>query len=180
VLASSLTTLGTVRALLGDGELAAPIVRTFRTGDMGLITARQAILYAESHGWGAPMEALLGEVTAGFLRTFQPGREQCWIAEREGRIAGSIFCVDSGYGRAQLRLLYVEPEARGLHIGETLVRTCVDFARDAGYRSIWLWTHSVLLPARRIYAKAGFTITSTDIHHAFGNPEQGETWELVF
>ncbi len=172
--------LGAVRSLLGDPELERPTIRPFRAGDMGLITARQAILYAHSNGWGAPMEALLGDVTATFLRDFKPGREQCWVAERAGRMAGSIFCVDSGDGRAQLRLLYVEPDARGLGIGATLVSTCVDFARAAGYRSIWLWTHTVLENARRLYRTAGFDITSTDVHHSFGKPEQGETWELVF
>ncbi len=168
------------RALLGDPELDLPTYRTFRPGDMGLITARQAILYAESHGWAAPMEALLGEVTSAFLRNFQPGREQCWIAERGEAMAGSIFCCDSGERGAQLRLLYVEPEARGLGIGGELIARCVAFAKDAGYPAIWLWTHSVLAPARRLYAEAGFQIVSTDVHHEFGRPEQGETWELRF
>lgn len=168
------------RALLGDPELALPTYRTFRAGDMGLITARQAILYAESHGWGVSMEALVGEVTAAFVRNFKPGREQCWIAERGEAMAGSVFCCDSGERGAQLRLLYVEPEARGLGIGGELIRRCVTFARDAGYPAIWLWTHSVLTPARRLYAEAGFEIVSTEVHHAFGRPEQGETWELRF
>ena len=164
----------------GGTLTGAVTLRPFRIGDMGLITARQAILYAASHGWGRPMEILLGEVTTAFLRDFDPAREQCWIADVDGEMAGSIFCVASPDGRAQLRLLYVEPEARGLGIGETLVGACVDFARDAGYPSIWLWTHAVLTSARHIYAKAGFEVTSSDIHHAFGRPEQGETWELMF
>lgn len=155
-------------------------LRTFRPGDMGLVTARQSILYNQGYGWGAPMEMLLGEVTAGFLRNFQPGREQCWIAELDGRMAGSIFCVDGGDGRAQLRLLYVEPEARGLGIGEALVRTCVAFAREAGYSGVRLWTHTILESARRIYAAQGFAITAVATHEEFGDPVQGETWELSF
>ena len=160
--------------------MAGFALRTFRPGDMGAIVARQSVLYAESHGWGVPMEALQLEVTAAFLRDFKPGREQCWVAEVDGRLAGSIFCCDGGDGRAQLRLLYVEPFAHRRGIGESLIRTCIDFARDAGYPAIWLWTHTTLAPARRLYAAAGFTIVSTDIHDLFGRPEQGEIWELAF
>lgn len=153
-------------------------IRTFRPGDMGMIAARQAMLYDQGWGWGRPMEVLLGEVVTGFLRDFKPDREQCWVAERGGRMLGSVFLVDGGGGVARLRLLYVEPEARGLGIGGALVDTCVGFAREAGYAKVTLWTHAVLLSARRIYAAAGFRIVSTEVHHEFGKPEQGETWEL--
>ena len=173
------TALDTARGLLSMGEAAGYTVRTFRAGDMGMITARQAILYHESHGWGAPMEALLGDVTSTFLRDYRAGREQCWIAESGGVMAGSIFVVDVGDGVAQLRLLYVEPWARGMGIGGDLVDRCVSFAREAGYTTLRLWTHSVLLSARRIYAGAGFEIVKTEIHHSFGKPEQGEIWELA-
>ena len=173
------TALDTARGLLSAGDRAGYGVRTFRPGDMGLITARQAILYHESHGWDAPMEVLLGEVTSAFLRDYRPGREQCWIAESAGVMAGSIFVVDAGDGVAQLRLLYVEPWARGMGIGGDLVARCVTFAREAGYTTLRLWTHSVLLSARRIYAGAGFEIVKTEIHHSFGKPEQGEIWELA-
>jgi len=167
--------LDTARTLIA-GERLPWTIRTFRTGDMGMIAARQSILYAE-YGWGRPMEVLQGEVTTAFLRDFKPGREQCWVAEQGGRMVGSIFLCETDTG-AQLRLLYVEPEARGLGIGEALVRTCVDFARDAGYSRIRLWTHTILTSARRIYAAAGFRIVSTEVHDEFGKPEQGETWEL--
>lgn len=177
--ATLVSALDTARALLGDSNARDWTIRTFRTGDLAMIAARQSILYAEHHGWGRPMEILQGEVTTGFLRDFKPGREQCWIAERGGKMAGSILVVDSGDNAAQLRLLYVEPDARGLGIGEALVRQCVAFARAAGYAKIWLWTHSVLLSARRIYAAAGFEIASVDMHDAFGVPEQGETWEMA-
>lgn len=167
--------LDTARTLIASEALPWTI-RTFRTGDMGMIAARQSILYAD-YGWGAPMEILQGEVTTAFLRDFKPGREQCWVAERDGRMLGSIFLVDSGEG-AQLRLLYVEPEARGLGIGEALVRTCVDFAREAGYARIWLWTHTILTSARKIYAAHGFHIVSVETHDEFGEPVQGEIWEM--
>jgi DNA-binding MarR family transcriptional regulator/GNAT superfamily N-acetyltransferase len=172
--------LETVSALLGKGRALPWHLRTFKPGDMGMIAARQSILYHEHWGWGTRLEALEGEITANFLRDFKPGREQCWVAERGGRMIGAIFCVDSGNGAAQLRLLHVEPEARGLGIGEALVRTCVEFAREAGYARIWLWTHAVLLSARRIYAATGFQIIATEMHDEFGKAELGETWELVF
>ncbi|MCJ8157211.1 helix-turn-helix domain-containing GNAT family N-acetyltransferase [Sphingomonas sp. LaA6.9] len=177
--ATLVSALDTARALLGDANARDWSIRTFRPGDMGAIAGRQSALYAEHHGWGRPMEVLQGEVTTSFLRDFKPGREQCWVAERSGRMLGSIFCCDSGDNAAQLRLLYVEPDARGLGIGAALVRTCTDFAREAGYAKIWLWTHSVLLSARRIYAATGFAIVSVDMHDAFGEPEQGETWEMA-
>jgi DNA-binding MarR family transcriptional regulator/GNAT superfamily N-acetyltransferase len=171
--------LDTARGMLSAGKAAGYSVRTFRAGDMGMITARQAILYNESHGWAAPMEVLLGDVTSTFLRDYRPGREQCWVAESGGVMAGSIFVVDAGDGVAQLRLLYVEPWARGMGIGGDLVARCVTFARQAGYTTLRLWTHSVLLSARRLYAAAGFEIVKTEIHHEFGKPEQGEIWELA-
>ena len=169
--------LGAARALLGGG--GAPWhIRTFRAGDLAMIAARQSILY-EPYGWRRPMEILQGEITTAFLRDFKPGREQCWIAERAGTMAGAILLVDAGDNVGQLRLLHVEPWARGLGIGSALVAICVGFARDAGYDVIRLWTHSVLLSARRIYEAAGFRIVSTEVHHGFGKAEQGETWELA-
>jgi DNA-binding MarR family transcriptional regulator/N-acetylglutamate synthase-like GNAT family acetyltransferase len=171
--------LDTARGLLSAESAADYRVRTFATGDMGMIAARQAIVYRESNGWGVPMEALLGEVTARFLRDYREGREQCWIAESGGTMAGSVFVVDAGDGVAQLRLLYVEPWARGMGIGGDLVGRCVAFAREAGYTTLRLWTHTVLESARRIYAGAGFEIVKIEIHHEFGHPEQGEIWELA-
>jgi DNA-binding MarR family transcriptional regulator/N-acetylglutamate synthase-like GNAT family acetyltransferase len=173
--ASLAQALDTARSLIA-GEPLPWHIRTFRTGDLATIAARQSILYAD-YGWGRPMEVLQGEVTTAFLRDFKPGREQCWVAERGGKMAGSVLLVETDRG-AQLRLLYVEPDARGLGIGEALVRTCVDFARDAGYPRIWLWTHTILTSARRIYAAAGFRIVSSEVHDEFGKPEQGETWEM--
>ena len=169
--------LDTVTSLLSARE-APWHIRTFRAGDLPLIASRQAILY-ESYGWKRPMEILLGEVTTGFLRDFKPGREQCWVAERAGMMAGAVMLVEAGDNVGQLRLLHVEPWARGLGIGGTLVEECIRFGREAGYDSIRLWTHTVLTPERRIYEAAGFRIVSTEVHHEFGKPEQGETWELA-
>jgi len=173
------TALDTARGLLSNEAKGGYTVRTFDTGDMGMITARQAIVYKESNGWGAPMEALLGEVTARFLRDYREGRDQCWVAESGGAMAGSVFIVDVGDGVAQLRLLYVESWARGMGIGSDLVGRCVAFAREAGYTTLRLWTHTVLESARRIYAGAGMTIVKTEVHHEFGRPEQGEIWEMA-
>lgn len=169
--------LETVTALL-SGQQAPWRIRTFRAGDLALIASRQSILY-ESYGWGLPMEILQGEVTTAFLRDFKPGREQCWVAEQAGTMAGAVLLVDGGDGVGQLRLLHVEPWARGRGIGAALVAECVKFAREAGYAKIRLWTHTVLASARRIYEAQGFRIVATEVHDAFGKPEQGETWELA-
>lgn len=176
---------GRLGALLGEAGVllfgAVPgewSLRTFRTGDMGLITARQSILYHEGYGWGRGMEALIGEITAAFLRDFKFGREQCWIAEREGRMLGSVFLVEEDTETARLRLLYVEPEARGMGVGQALVKQCTAFAREAGYRRIVLWTHAVLESARRIYAAEGYRIVETHTHDDFGKPELSESWLL--
>ena len=164
---------------LGSADGQAYQVRTWTVGDMGMVTARQAILYQQVYGWGTRMEALIGEITTAFLRDFQPGREQCWIAERAGRMLGSVFLVAEDAHVARLRLLYVEPEARGLGIGADLVARCVAFARAAGYREIVLWTHAVLTSARKIYAAEGFLLESAETSDEFGTPEVSESWRLI-
>jgi len=166
------------RALLDVSAERRFVLRPFQPGDLGQVASRQAILYREVYGWGEEIEAVELEVTAAFLRNFKPGREQCWIAEVDGVLAGSIFLVEEGEGVSRLRLLYVEPFARGLGIGEALVSTCVSFAREAGYGEIVLWTHAVLTSARRIYAAHGFEIVETWTHDDFGKPEASETWRL--
>jgi DNA-binding MarR family transcriptional regulator/N-acetylglutamate synthase-like GNAT family acetyltransferase len=175
--ATLVAALGAVTALLSGAE-APWHIRTFRAGDLALIASRQSALYVP-YGWERPMEILQGEVTTAFLREFKPGREQCWIAECAGQMAGAVLIVDAGDDVGQLRLLHVEPWARGRGIGQALVAECVKFAREAGYDTLRLWTHSVLLSARRIYEGAGFAIVSTAVHHEFGKPEQGEIWELA-
>jgi DNA-binding MarR family transcriptional regulator/GNAT superfamily N-acetyltransferase len=168
--------LGTVRALLGAAQAVAFAIRTFRIGDVSLIVARQSTLYHDEQGWA--LEANEAEVAANFLKNFKPGREQCWVAELGGAMAGAVFLTDEGQGLARLRLLHVEPFARGRGIGDTLVRTCVHFAKDVGYDAITLWTHTVLASARRIYAAHGFTCLEVAMHTSFGVPVQGETWRL--
>jgi len=168
--------LGLVRTLLSPkGEITTRI-RTFRPGDLGLVAARQSQLYAQDYGWGVGLEANVAETTAAFLRTFKPGREQCWIAEAEGTMAGSVMLTDEGGGLCRLRLLYVEPAARGLGLGDALVGTCVAFAREAGYSAMTLWTHAVLTNARRIYAAYGFKRVSQEVQTLFGPPVHSETW----
>ncbi|HAU22674.1 MAG TPA: MarR family transcriptional regulator [Erythrobacter sp.] len=164
--------------LLFDKSPSDWSIRTFRPGDMGMITARQAILYREGWGWDYQLEALIGEITAKFLRDFKEVREQCWVAERDGRMLGVVFLIEDDEKTARLRLLHVEPEARGLGIGAALVHQCTLFAREAGYKRIALWTHAVLYSARRIYAAEGYEIISTHEHDDFGKMEKSEHWML--
>ncbi|HEX7783341.1 MAG TPA: bifunctional helix-turn-helix transcriptional regulator/GNAT family N-acetyltransferase [Sphingobium sp.] len=170
--------LATIRQLLGDKVDDPWDIRIAQAGDLALIASRQTILYNRDYGWGRGMEILESEVTTAFLRDFKPGREQCWVARRHERMLGAVMVVDAGGGVAQLRLLHVEPDARGMGIGGALVDQCIAFARDAGYAHMRLWTHTVLEGARRIYERAGFTITSVEFHNHFGEPIQGETWEM--
>lgn len=170
--------LDTARAILDAAARPGFTLRTFRAGDMGMLAARQSILYLESHGWGRPLEIIEGEVTTSFLRNFRPGRDQAWIAEVDGRMAGSVLITDEGDGLSRLRLLYVEPFARGMGVGDALVSACIGFAREVGYDAMTLWTHTVLASARRIYAAHGLEIVEVAMHEEFGEPLQGETWRL--
>jgi len=170
--------LDAARGLLENQELPAFTVRTFRAGDMGLIASRQSILYRERYGWSSGIEVNVGEVTTAFLRNFKPGREQCWVAEVDGQIAGSVFLTDEGRQVSRLRLLYVEPSFQGRGIGGTLVESCLTFARSVGYASMTLWTQSILEGARHIYAKHGFRIVEEKDHSLFGVALRGETWML--
>jgi len=170
--------LGSATAMLDPAPRKGFTIRTFRIGDAAMLAARQSILYDEVYGWGRGLELVESEYTTQFLREFKPGREQCWIAEAEGAMAGSVMLTDEGGGLSRLRLMYVEPFARGRGIGDALVGICVAFAREAGYDAVTLWTHTVLTSARKIYAAYGFEIIETEIHEEFGKPEQGETWRL--
>jgi GNAT superfamily N-acetyltransferase len=136
------------------------------------------VLYHEEYGLNHKMEAYVAEVVAKFLREFDPAYEHCWIAEQDGAPIGSVFIVKESDEVARLRLLIVEPKARGLRVGRTLVEECVRFARRAGYSEIVLWTHSILTAARRIYAAVGFEIVETETHDEFGPELVGETWRL--
>lgn len=171
--------LAAVERLLGGGEESRVpyLLRPPRAGDLGLVVSRQASLYASEYGWNREFEALLAEIVAGFIRNFDAGHERCWIAEREGEIAGSVFVVRQSVEVAKLRMLYVEPQARGLGIGGRLVEECIAFAREAGYRRMTLWTNDVLTAARWIYERAGFRLVQSERHHSFGHDLVGENWE---
>jgi DNA-binding MarR family transcriptional regulator/GNAT superfamily N-acetyltransferase len=171
--------LATAQSILQGGQTAAFTLRPFKPGDMGLVVARQTLLYTAQYGFNANIEVNEGEVTAAFLKNYKPGREQCWIAEVGGIMAGSIFLTDEQNGLARLRLLYVEPDFQGRGIGDALVAACIAFARSVGYTRISLWTHAILQGARRIYARHGFRIVSTEEHDTFGPVLLGETWELT-
>lgn len=166
------------RLLDGDADAGAIVIRPHRIGEVSHVIARQALVYAEEFGWDGTYEGLAAEIAGKFLQDYDPATEGCWIAERSGRIIGSVFVVDAGQGTAQLRLLYVERSARGLGVGRQLVDQVVGFARDRGYRKVRLWTQADLVAARRVYAAAGFTLVESRPHHSFGQDLVGEYWEL--
>ena len=170
----------TVGRLLGDkAEPRTPyLVRQHQPGDMGWIVHRQAILYAEEYGWDGTYEALAAEIVAQFIKNYDPKCERCWIAEKDGERVGAVFVAKASDETAKLRLLHVEPEARGLGIGRRLVDECVRFARQAGYQKMTLWTQSILHAARHLYKQAGFRIVREEQHHSFGKDLTAETWEL--
>lgn len=143
------------------------------------VVERHGALYAQEYGWEERFEALVADVVARFMASYDPARERCWIADLNGEPVGSVFLVAKSKTVAKLRLLIVEPHARGLGIGGRLVDACIAFARDAGYRTIELWTQSVLHPARRIYERAGFQLVAEEEHATFGPTITGETWRLV-
>lgn len=170
----------TIRRLLGDKpEPRAPyLLRQHQPGDMGWVVHRQGILYAEEYGWDETYEGLAAEIVAQFIKNYDPKRERCWIAEKDGARVGAVFVAKASEEVAKLRLLHVEAEARGLGIGKRLVKECLRFAGHAGYRKMTLWTQSNLHAARHIYKQAGFRVVREEQHHSFGKDLMAETWEL--
>ena len=178
-----LACMGTIERLIGEPQGApdtkprSHVLREPRTGDMGWVVARHAAIYAQEYGWGVRFEGLCAEIVAQMIASHDPERDRHWIAEMDGEPVGSVFCVKASDEVAKLRLLLVEPKARGHGIGSRLVDECITFARAAGYRKMTLWTHSVLTPARRIYQAAGFRLVETTKHADWDVPVVGETWE---
>ncbi|MDQ0394809.1 bifunctional helix-turn-helix transcriptional regulator/GNAT family N-acetyltransferase [Labrys monachus] len=173
--------MAVVQDLLGEGSRPAVpyLLRPLQVGDIGWITHRQGLLYAQEYGWDESFEALVAEILGAFVKSFDPARERSWIAEREGEVVGSVFVVRQSDAVAKLRLLYVEPSARGLGIGKRLVEECIRFARAKGYGTLTLWTNDVLASARHIYQSAGFTLADEERHHAFGKDLVGQNWNLA-
>lgn len=183
--------MGTIRSVLGEersaasavpGDAAARIrLREPQPGDLGWIVQRHGELYAREYGWDAGFEALVARIVGDFASAHDPQLERVWIAELDGERAGSVMCVRDAEvpGAARLRLLLVEPGARGHGIGDRLVRRCIDFAREQGYDELVLWTNSVLDAARRIYQRAGFTLTGEKPHHSYSKDLVGQDWRLV-
>jgi DNA-binding MarR family transcriptional regulator/GNAT superfamily N-acetyltransferase len=181
---------GTVNALLGAMETiqsvlektpAAPdyILRRDRVGDLGLIASRQGLIYQQEYGWDKTYEALVAKILSEFVGRNDTVNERAWIAESRGAILGSVYLMKEDAETARLRLLYVEPQARGTGLGKKLVSECTEFARDTGNKRIVLWTQSTLTAARKLYVGEGYKLMKQEPHHSFGKDLVGETWELI-
>ncbi len=178
-----LDAMSTVQALLEPARSAATrpttaILRDPVPGDIGWVVQQHGEIYAREYGWNSEFEALVAEIAAQFLRKFQPDSERCWIAELNGERVGAVFVVRKSATTAQLRILILAPQARGLGLGARLTDECIGFARRKGYKKMVLWTNSCLAAARGIYAARGFKLTKSEPYEGFGQQLVGETWEL--
>jgi DNA-binding MarR family transcriptional regulator/GNAT superfamily N-acetyltransferase len=175
-----LEAMGTIHRILGEqaGGNATCILRPPQPGDWGWVVQRHGFLYALEYQWDETFEALVAEIVARFIQNYDPRWDRCWIAEKDGENVGSVFLVRQDETTAKLRLLFIEPKARGLGIGTRLVQECVRHARRVGYRKLTLWTNDVLVAARAIYVKTGFRLVHEEPHHSFGQDLVGQTWDL--
>src|SRR5579871_260364 len=171
--------MATIEHLLDGADAPAPMLREPRPGDMGWVVQSHGARYASEYGFDASFEALVAEIAAKFLGSFDASRERCWIAELDGAPVGSVFLVRHDDEVAKLRLLLVEPAGRGHGLGRRLVGECIAFARACGYRKITLWTQSIMTAARKIYQAAGFVLVAGEPHRSFGQNLVGETWEMT-
>ena len=175
--------MGTIETLLTGrtpqpAARPRPILRAPKPGDFGWIVSRHAELYAQEYGWGGPFEGLCAQIVADFANNYDAARERCWIAEMNGENVGCVMLVKDSEEVARIRLLLVDPKARGLKLGTRLVDQTLRFSRSAGYKKITLWTHSILTAARHVYEKAGFTLTSSEPRHTWGKDVVAEYWDL--
>ena len=172
-----------IESILGKGKgfkFSKPfILRPPEPGDMGWVVHRHGVIYAQDYGWNELFEAFVAQIVSDFVTNYKQSKERCWIAEMGGEIVGSVFVAQGSETIAKLRLLLVEPKGRGMGLGASLVQECIRFARRCGYQKLMLWTNSVLMEARHIYEKAGFTLITKEEHHSFGHDLIGETWDLT-
>ena len=175
---SLVAALGEVRRAVAPAKDTEIAIRGLKIGDVGWITHRQGLLYTEEYGWDVAYEGLVAKILSDFVAGYDERRAGAWIAERDGVILGSVFLVRASPTVGQLRLLYVEPRARGMGVGRKLVQECISGARARGYRKLKLWTNDVLVSARRIYEAAGFRLTGEESHQSFGKQLTGQMWEL--